>query len=271
MRHAAARYRAKQAVLRQQLRSHDAYQAGRITIEQSLLAHPLPDLTFCPLCLVPFAESTDASVRLTGCVHAICSVCAAQVLTKTPAAFDCVVCERWSFYASATTRPVHVAIEAAKHHPATAVVPCDLHASAPATGYCHTYHALCCADCLHSHAAIHRTATSDNIAAARARLQAALAIAVAACDELVARAADAATAAQSMERAHARATMLATTASIQRRLRTQRTLLMAGLYEEHAELQVAPSALWDSLFLRLSVGPMTESALLRTSTSTARE
>jgi hypothetical protein len=225
---AANRLRQAHLTHRRSARGGDAFAAFKQTVENALAALPVYDLHQCQLCLVPMTAAH--AIRLPGCVHAICTACAAQVVMDLPSFFDCLLCTRTSIFRQ-PPRPTYVAIVS----PETAV-PCATHADRKATAYCHTCQAPICTKCS-PHPSHHATKEATDPAGARACLD----MAFAAMDELAARGAEAAMASTRVNShaALARSTVGGLIAALQARLQKRRDALLASVYEQSASLETA--------------------------------
>jgi hypothetical protein len=236
---------------RRSVRADLAFASCKQTIADAWAALPLNDLNQCPLCLVPMAAAAS-TIRLPGCVHAICTDCAAQVVIGLPAFLDCMLCTRTSIFHHPQSSP-YLALSL----PDTPV-PCAKHADQAATAYCHTCQATTCTSCS-PHPNQHTVRDADDPACARVRLRRALDAASAAMNELVTRGAEAELAITRLisNASLPRSIVGALIAAVQAQLQKRRIALLASMHEQ--------SAMWEAMAYTkaaaLSLGAATSSLL----------
>jgi hypothetical protein len=221
---------------RRSVRTDLAFASCKQTIADAWAALPLNDLNQCPLCLVPLAAAAS-TIRLPGCVHAICSDCAAQVVIDLPAFLDCLLCTRTSIFLHPPSSP-YLALSL----PDTPV-PCAKHADHAATAYCHTCQATTCTSCS-PHPSEHTMTEAADPDVARARLRRALHTAFAAVNELVTRGAEAEVAITRLVSSASLARSLVGTsiAAVQAQLQKRRIAHLASMHEQMTMWEAMASA-----------------------------
>jgi hypothetical protein len=221
---------------RRSVRADLAFTSCKQTIADACVALPLNDRHQCPLCLVPMAAAASA-IRLPGCVHAICSDCAAQIVIDIPTFLDCLLCARTSIF-SRPSSPPYLALSLAD-----TPLPCAKHADQAATAYCHTCQATTCTSCS-PHPRQHTITIAADPAGATARLRQALDAASAAMNELVTRGAEAELAITRLvsNASLARSFVGTSIAAVQAQLQKRRIAHLASMHEKSAIWKATASA-----------------------------